>query len=83
MASPEPIEQFLNSRFRTALAGQSLGATDPLFSSGLIDSFGVLELVAFLEDTFHITIDTGRHDLAEFDTIEKIRSLVQRLREGG
>lgn len=78
--SLDPIIQFIQSRFASALAGQPPGLDDPLFSSGIIDSFGVLELIAFLEDTFQVTIDTDRHELAEFDTVNKIGGLVSRLR---
>jgi acyl carrier protein len=69
------ITQFLQERFR---AGDDLGGDTPLFSSGIVDSFGVLELIAFLEDTFHVTIDPGVHDLEEFDTVDKIAELVAR-----
>jgi acyl carrier protein len=78
--SLDPIVQFIQSRFAGALAGRPPGPDDPLFSSGIIDSFGVLELIAFLEDTFQVTIDTDRHELAEFDTVNKIGILVSRLR---
>lgn len=78
--SLDPIVQFVQSRFTSALAGRPPGLDDPLFSSGIIDSFGVLELIAFLEDTYHVTIDTDRHELAEFDTVTKIGHLVSRLR---
>jgi acyl carrier protein len=40
----------------------------------------VLELIAFLEDTFGVTIDTARHDLPEFDSIAKIETLLDRTR---
>jgi acyl carrier protein len=73
------IRGFLESRFRSAMAGRSFGDDDPLFSSGVIDSFGVLELIAFLEDTFGVTIDTGLHDLKEFDSLTKICDLLNRL----
>lgn len=76
------IREFLQSRFRAALGGRTLERGDALFSSGIVDSFGVLELIAFLEDTFGVTIDTAQHDLLEFDTIEKIEAVVGRLREG-
>jgi acyl carrier protein len=79
-SSTDVIRAFLRSRFRASLAGRSLGDDDPLFSSGVIDSFGVLELIAFLEDTFGISIDTARHDLKEFDTVTKIVELVERVR---
>jgi acyl carrier protein len=38
----------------------------------------VLELIAFLEDTFHISIDTARHELMEFDSVNQIVALVER-----
>jgi acyl carrier protein len=81
MATPAGvIREFLQSRFRSALAGRAIGDDDRLFSSGIIDSFGVLELIAFLEDSFGVTIDTTRHDLKEFDSINKIVELLDRVR---
>jgi acyl carrier protein len=79
MPAADIIREFLQSRFRSALAGRSLGDHDPLFSSGIIDSFGVLELIAFLEDSFGVTIDTSRHDLTEFDSIIKVVDLLDRI----
>lgn len=73
------VRGFLESRFRSAMAGRTFGDDDALFSSGVIDSFGVLELVAFLEDTFGVYIDTGLHDLREFDSLNKICHLLDRL----
>ena len=79
MPAVDIIREFLQSRFRSTLAGRTLGDHDPLFSSGLIDSFGVLELIAFLEDAFDVSIDTSRHDLAEFDSINKVVDLLDRI----
>lgn len=78
----ETIATFLRSRFGSAIRGE-LGPHDPLFSSGIVDSFGVLELIAFLEDTFHIVIDPSRHELTEFDSIDKIATLVEGVRRQG
>jgi acyl carrier protein len=76
------VASFIRSRFRSSLRGGVLKNDDALFSSGVIDSFGVLELIAFLEDTFRITIDTSRHDLSEFDSVDKIVDLVRGARQG-
>jgi acyl carrier protein len=75
------VAGFIRSRFRSSLRGGVLNNGDALFSTGVIDSFGVLELIAFLEDTFRITIDTSRHDLAEFDSVDKIVELVRGARQ--
>ena len=77
------IERFIEGRFRAALASGAMTSDTPLFSSGIIDSFGVLELIAFLEESFSADIDPARHDLSEFDTVEKIVSLIGRLQQRG
>ena len=76
----DQILTFLENRFRASLAGQPVEAGTPLFSTGIVDSFGVLELIAFLEETFGVDIDPGKHDLADFDTVGKIATLVATLR---
>jgi len=47
-----------------------------LFTNGLVDSFGVLRLIAFLEETFGVTIDTNEQELKDFDTLNKIVALL-------
>ena len=73
------ICEFVQERFRLAVGSQSLGAESPLFSSGVIDSFGLLELIAFLEDAYGVTIDPVRHDLRALDTARRIAAFVQAL----
>lgn len=79
----DTIRAFLQDRFRASLGAQPLGPDTPLFSSGIVDSFGVLELIAFLDETFGVDIDPARHELAEFDTIAKTAALVTRLQGKG
>ena len=79
----EIVAGFIRSRFRSSLRGGILKNDEALFSTGVVDSFGVLELIAFLEDTFRVTIDTNRHDLGEFDSVDRIVELVRAAREGG
>ena len=78
MTTQETVTTFLKTRFHASLRGGQLGVDEPLFSSGIVDSFGVLELIAFLEDTFHISIDTAQHELMEFDSVNQIVALVER-----
>jgi acyl carrier protein len=80
MDSTALVREFVQRRFPSPSTA-AIDRQTPLFSSGLVDSFGVLELIAFLEDTFGITIDTARHDLLEFDTIEKIDDVIRRERD--
>jgi acyl carrier protein len=75
----DAIRAFVTERFKATVGNTAIGPDTPLFSSGIVDSFGVLELIAFLEDTFHIQIDPARHELSEFDSAAKIAGLVTRL----
>ena len=75
----ESILEFIRTRFHAALGRSALDRDTRLFSTGIVDSFGVLELIAFLEERFNVEIDPARHELQEFDTVAKIVSLVTRL----
>lgn len=73
------IREFIEKKFRPQLSVQRFDDDTPLFSSGVVDSFGVLELIAFLEDTFKVEIDTTQHELNNFDTVNTIAGLVATL----
>jgi len=75
----EIIRQFVHKTFARQVLLQPITDDSPLFSNGIIDSFGVLELIAFLEETFKVNIDTSQHELSEFDTIAKIDYLITQL----
>lgn len=79
MGMEAAICAFVHERFRIAVGSRRLGADSPLFSSGAIDSFGLLELIAFLEDAYGATIDPARHDLMALDTPRRIAALVMAL----
>lgn len=80
MTPEERIAAFLLVRFRASLRRSELGFEEPLISTGIIDSFGVLEVLAFLEDTFGVTIDPMRHELTELETVSQIAALVESAR---
>ncbi len=52
---------------------------ETIFSSGLLDSFSVTQLICFLEDRFGIRIAISDVTLQDFDTIGRILELVGRL----
>lgn len=52
--------------------GKDLTSSTPFLENGIIDSTGVLELVAFLEQTFSIQIKDDELVPENFDSIEKI-----------
>jgi len=77
MDMEEVIRAFVTARCAGRLGNEALTRETPLFSTGLMDSFGVLELIAFLEQEFDIEIDPLRHEIDEFDTIVRIEGLVR------
>lgn len=49
---------------------------DSLINSGLMDSFGILELVFFIESTFGVKVEDYEILDAEADTINRIEALL-------
>lgn len=56
-----------------------LEVDEPIFSSGILDSFSVIQLMRFLEDEFKLRIQVSDVTLADFDTVRKIDALVAKL----
>ena len=55
-------------------------ASDNLFSGGVLDSMMAVELVAFLEKAFEVTLDDDDLELANFRSVEGMLLLVERKR---
>ena len=49
----------------------------PLFSSGIIDSFALVELLAFLENDLNVEIDITDIDIDQLDTIDGLVQMVK------
>lgn len=54
------------------------GETD-LLLTGLVDSVGVIEIVGWLEDTTDVEIDPTHVVLDNFQTVDRMLALVERL----
>lgn len=60
--------------------GRQIRKDEPLISSGLIDSFGLVDLALFVEDTFGVRIEDVELTSSVFDTTQELAHLVsQRL----
>jgi len=49
----------------------------PLLSSGLIDSFHLVDLALFVEDNFGVRIDDSELNSSTFDTLNQLVVLIQ------
>ena len=75
MDKREVIKEFL---LRNIIKGKKdIGFGDSLINSGLVDSFGILELVFFMESTFGTRVEDYEILDAEADTIDKIVDLLE------
>lgn len=48
----------------------------PLLSSGLIDSFSLVDMALFVEGTFGVHIDDAELNADTFDTLEALAALI-------
>jgi len=54
-----------------------IGADEPLISSGLIDSFSLMDLALFAEDSFGVRIEDTELNAGTFDTLAQLAALIQ------
>ncbi len=77
----EHVRKFIVSRFPSARR-RELHNTEPLLENGIIDSLGVLDLVAFMEEEFAINVADEELVPENFQTIERLTTFVQSKRNG-
>ena len=57
--------------------GKAIAPDQALISSGLIDSFSLMDLALFVEETFGVRIDDTELNAETFDTLEALVHLIQ------
>jgi len=55
---------------------------EPLISSGLIDSFSLVDVALFVEDTFDVHIDDTELNAETFDTLNELAEIVIMRQDG-
>ncbi len=70
--TPQSVREFLASKTRYAL--DEVGDDAPLFSSGVIDSFVMIDLMTFLERQTGARL--APEDLMELDSVQSIVAFV-------
>jgi acyl carrier protein len=72
------VRNFIEDNFLFREDRSSLSDTESLLEAGLIDSTGILELVAFVEERFKIDIADADLIPANFDSIKAIVAYAER-----
>lgn len=57
--------------------GRVITPGEPIISSGLIDSFSLMDLALYIEDTFSVRIDDTELNAATFDSLDQLASLIE------
>lgn len=78
MNTKDIVRDFFSSELLPGTREKVIGDDDQLIESGIIDSLGIMSLLAFVEEKFSIEI-TGEDLIPEnFSSISAITALVER-----
>ena len=55
---------------------RTIAVEEPLLSSGLIDSFSLMDLALYVEDTFGVRIEDTELNADTFDTLNELSALI-------
>ena len=74
----QAIERFIVEDLLQGERGKAITLDEPLVSTGVIDSLGLLRLIDFLEHEMGFAIGDGEVILDNFETMQKILQFVER-----
>jgi acyl carrier protein len=80
MNHTQTITKFLVDEFLPDVPAESLAADYDLLSGGVIDSLGLLKVIAWLEDRFDVAVDDIEIEPDNFRTIAAMNAFVQNAR---
>jgi acyl carrier protein len=72
--TPDKVREFLLTRYYEPIIAMQLSLTEipddfDLLLSGVIDSFGIVEMISAIEDEFHIQLDLALLDAEDITRI--------------
>lgn len=74
----DEVRDFIFKNFLFDDTGDSLNDSDSFLEKGIIDSTGMLELVAFLEEKYGIRIEDEELVPENLDSVEKLVQFISR-----
>jgi acyl carrier protein len=77
MSHVDTIKQFVLEEFLPDVSTHELGVDHDLLADGVIDSLGVLKLIAWVEDHFELAVDDTALDPNNFRSILAIDSFIK------
>lgn len=76
------VKEFIVSNFLFGSDDGSLGEEDSFLENGIIDSTGIVEVVAWVEETFDIKVRDEDLLPENFDTLKRLISYIARSVKG-
>ena len=70
------IQAFLEERFQVVFNKEDVTPETNLFEAGLVDSYAVIELAVFLEDTFELQLSNEQMASPKLATLKGMAELV-------
>jgi acyl carrier protein len=71
-----PLSTFITTQILKQ-PGRTLTPDEKIISSGLIDSFSLVDLSIFIEDTFGVRIEDTELNADTFDTLAELSELIR------
>lgn len=71
------VKAFILKEFLPGEDPDELTDLTPLITGGILDSIATLRLVAFIEETYSLTLQPHEADVEHLNTISDITSLIQ------
>jgi len=78
MPRESEIRKFIFDTFMTGADDKDLDNDDPLIDKGIIDSMGMLELIAFAEGEYNIEVEDEEVIPDNFGTVNKLSAYVNK-----
>jgi acyl carrier protein len=79
----EQIKHYILTDIASDLNITLLEDDEPLLESGIIDSLGVLKILAFLEESLGLDLTSDQVKMENFKSIRTIREMVDRQKGSG
>jgi acyl carrier protein len=76
MSNVQSIKEFVVEEFLPDVSSDELETDQDLLADGVVDSLGLLKLIAWIEDRFDIHVDDSALDPDNFRTITAIDAFI-------
>jgi acyl carrier protein len=76
------LKEFIMTEVNPDLNLVKLDDDEPLIESGIIDSLGILKILAFMDETFGVDLSSDQIKPENFKTVRSICALIDRQNSG-